>query len=406
MKDEFFIGKDKYISSKRASKLTGYTSDYIGQLTRAGKVDGKLVGRVKFVNEGGIIKYKQNSILLKKEEAVERSVKYKMGRKVPLLVSNPIIESNEDVKVGYDTGTTKSVPLKENKIYAHHIDENIEKEEKKEEVVNIPDIILNKILYPYTSKVYNVLKNVLTPTIIKRGAVVAMLPFFIVGIYPLASSFYTSYVKNKVESLSLLEYGSINKLTEIYIYKMNSVSVGLSEYPKDLKNWNSKMSDSIVASVAYSGSQIKETAGATKNSITESIEDFNLSVLNEVGIFSEYFKNIRMESIVAINKTTISKTIYVFRIISNPYYSLADEIGDTLETMGNGYVNAVNSIPVWYTKAVTSYIALLNSYVDEIALVYGDYVNSVSDATKITATTFNKVKTKIESNYKAVPSLV
>lgn len=33
--------KDSYISLKEASKITGYSSDYIGQLIRAGKVPGK-----------------------------------------------------------------------------------------------------------------------------------------------------------------------------------------------------------------------------------------------------------------------------------------------------------------------------------------------------------------------------
>jgi len=91
MKDELFVGGNKYISSKRAAKLTGYTADYIGQLTRAGKVPGKLVGRAKFVDERAILEYKQESILAKKEESQARSTEYKKGRKVPLSVSEKAI---------------------------------------------------------------------------------------------------------------------------------------------------------------------------------------------------------------------------------------------------------------------------------------------------------------------------
>lgn len=52
----FFDGK-KFISAKRASQLTGYTSDYIGQISRAGKLSSRLVGRARFVDEEGLVAY-------------------------------------------------------------------------------------------------------------------------------------------------------------------------------------------------------------------------------------------------------------------------------------------------------------------------------------------------------------
>jgi hypothetical protein len=48
-----FDGKT-YISSKRAAEMVGYTSDYVGQLCRAGKIDAKLVGRNWYVVESSI----------------------------------------------------------------------------------------------------------------------------------------------------------------------------------------------------------------------------------------------------------------------------------------------------------------------------------------------------------------
>ena len=42
--------KNKFISLKRASEITGYTSDYIGQLCRAEKVVAKRTGRDWFIN--------------------------------------------------------------------------------------------------------------------------------------------------------------------------------------------------------------------------------------------------------------------------------------------------------------------------------------------------------------------
>jgi hypothetical protein len=53
--DELEIQGKKYISSKRASELTGYAKDYVGQLARAGKVPGTRVGRAWYVDEATIL---------------------------------------------------------------------------------------------------------------------------------------------------------------------------------------------------------------------------------------------------------------------------------------------------------------------------------------------------------------
>ena len=55
--DELEIQGQKYISSKRAAKLTGYAPDYVGQLARGGKVDATRVGRSWYVSESSILKH-------------------------------------------------------------------------------------------------------------------------------------------------------------------------------------------------------------------------------------------------------------------------------------------------------------------------------------------------------------
>lgn len=52
--DEILIEEKKYISSKRAAKMTGYAKDYIGQLCREGRVPARLVGRSWYVLESAI----------------------------------------------------------------------------------------------------------------------------------------------------------------------------------------------------------------------------------------------------------------------------------------------------------------------------------------------------------------
>ncbi len=52
--DEILIEDKKYISSKRAAKITGYAKDYIGQLCREGRVPARLIGRSWYVLEAAI----------------------------------------------------------------------------------------------------------------------------------------------------------------------------------------------------------------------------------------------------------------------------------------------------------------------------------------------------------------
>ncbi len=49
--DELTIAGKKYISSKRASEITGYVKDYVGQLARGGKIPATRVGRAWYVDE-------------------------------------------------------------------------------------------------------------------------------------------------------------------------------------------------------------------------------------------------------------------------------------------------------------------------------------------------------------------
>lgn len=57
-KESLNIGGKKYISSRRAGELTGYTADYVGQLSRLGKVESLIIGRGRFVEEESLLSYK------------------------------------------------------------------------------------------------------------------------------------------------------------------------------------------------------------------------------------------------------------------------------------------------------------------------------------------------------------
>jgi hypothetical protein len=57
--DELVVDGEKYISSKRAARLSGYTKDYIGQLCRAGKIPSKMVGRSWYVKEDSLKEHRK-----------------------------------------------------------------------------------------------------------------------------------------------------------------------------------------------------------------------------------------------------------------------------------------------------------------------------------------------------------
>jgi len=60
MSVDLFLDDKKFISVRRASKETGYSQDYIGQLCRQNKIPAKLIGRAWFVDFESLKTYKTN----------------------------------------------------------------------------------------------------------------------------------------------------------------------------------------------------------------------------------------------------------------------------------------------------------------------------------------------------------
>jgi hypothetical protein len=70
MKDEVVIDGKTYISASRAAKISGYNSDYIGQLCRKGILDSRMVGRLWFVCEDSLKSYKKNPLPVNRSGSV------------------------------------------------------------------------------------------------------------------------------------------------------------------------------------------------------------------------------------------------------------------------------------------------------------------------------------------------
>ena len=89
--DLYFDGK-KYISSKRASQLTGYSRDYIGELCRAQELDARMVGRAWFLTLSSLRDYQARTSL--KEEKRREEVR---GAKKDTVSELPVFDLKEEL---------------------------------------------------------------------------------------------------------------------------------------------------------------------------------------------------------------------------------------------------------------------------------------------------------------------
>ncbi len=58
MSDAISLEGKEYISSKRASELSGYAQDYIGQLARKGLIHAQRVGGLWYISMASLVGYK------------------------------------------------------------------------------------------------------------------------------------------------------------------------------------------------------------------------------------------------------------------------------------------------------------------------------------------------------------
>lgn len=70
MSDELTIDGEQFISSKRASELSGYEQDYIGQLSRGGQIKARRVGGLWYISVDSLIKYKERAEKYKPEPPI------------------------------------------------------------------------------------------------------------------------------------------------------------------------------------------------------------------------------------------------------------------------------------------------------------------------------------------------
>ncbi len=83
----------RFIKASDAADQTGYTTDYIGQLSRAGKIEAKRIGRVWYVREEDVLSYKKNNRRSNKEKTLEHIelVKKELPHEIHNSLYNPAL---------------------------------------------------------------------------------------------------------------------------------------------------------------------------------------------------------------------------------------------------------------------------------------------------------------------------
>ncbi len=73
MSTDIILDEGKYISSKRASEMTGYAQDYIGQLSRGALIDARRIGGLWYVSMDSLLAYKNKSEEPKPKASIEHT---------------------------------------------------------------------------------------------------------------------------------------------------------------------------------------------------------------------------------------------------------------------------------------------------------------------------------------------
>lgn len=160
MKDSFIFEGKKYISAKRASEISSYASDYVGQLCRAGKLDCRMVGRSWFVTEESLHLHKA---AISREEGQRSRIENLRGKpkveiKIPEVVKKEIVnEVPVESPKEFIPEIPKKLPSEKREIIVYSVNQSlvvpskIDLNQNKNEIKDfIKDELKKKSVSPWT----------------------------------------------------------------------------------------------------------------------------------------------------------------------------------------------------------------------------------------------------------------
>lgn len=111
MKSLVLEGKE-YVKAREAAKEYGYTSDYIGQLCRSGKIDAQLVGRTWYVALDSLYKHKKSRYRSSQKKTKEKVKEEIAARQTMSQPTSPIFYNRlkNNVSITYSQDVDELIP--------------------------------------------------------------------------------------------------------------------------------------------------------------------------------------------------------------------------------------------------------------------------------------------------------
>ncbi len=120
MKDVVTINEREFISVRRASEMTKYSKDYIGQLCREGKVAARMLGRTWFIDSASLINHQKSTDTfytgrrqrVESGENITDSVSIEQGS---VARSEPVSRATDDIQASTDTSGSSYIYAKDDR---------------------------------------------------------------------------------------------------------------------------------------------------------------------------------------------------------------------------------------------------------------------------------------------------
>lgn len=158
--EEIIVNQKKFISAKRAARVSKYTSDYVGQLCRKSALDCTRVGKIWFVTEESLLKHKELSLASGANAGKKKGKEEAKPFVMPGIPRVTIIK-NEKVEVlprGEIISDEVYSSLLEKNVLTYHKDENLlfpKIKKEKKWTVNLAPAISHSTSVPAFQKVSN-----------------------------------------------------------------------------------------------------------------------------------------------------------------------------------------------------------------------------------------------------------
>ena len=185
MSGDIFFSKKKYISSRSASEISGYATDYVGQLCRMGKLECTRVGRSWFVCEESLIDHLKTNSPSAYSKRLASFARKAAGER-PDYFGQIGTASNATLKSNYETGQFRYSPEESTALPVLEERKPTEQIGSRENFSslfkNVPSEYFGKFRFP----------NIFEPNITNKFGAMFLAFILVVGIYAVKDGSYVS----------------------------------------------------------------------------------------------------------------------------------------------------------------------------------------------------------------------